>query len=307
MPKFSIILPCYNATDTLPETLDSIRAQTVTDWEAICVDDGSTDDTCDLIRTFAARDPRFRLATHSGKGPSAARNAGVMQHARGQMISFCDADDLWQPEKLARAAAVMADPDVGGAYGKVAFFSGNRDNNMRLSTLRRRPLRVRDLLAENAVCTMSNLTVRRDLFEATGGFDQTMVHNEDLDWLIRLVGDGARVVGDPTLHVLYRTNIGGLSSDIAAMAAGRQIALATARLYGITPDNRDEAVFARYLARRALRLETGAADAFRHTLTGLRRSPRAFLFPLRRGAATAVASLVAPVVPRALRMALFAA
>jgi hypothetical protein len=178
---------------------------------------------------------------------------------------------------------------------------------MRLSTVPGADLSIAMLLAENPVCTMSNLSVRRDRFLATGGFDETLVHNEDLDWLIRLVGAGARVAGDRATHVLYRANPHGLSADLDRMRLGREKVLATAARFGVRPDARAEAVYARYLARRALRLDAGATVALGHTLRGLSQSPAAFLFPLRRGAATAIAACAAPLLPSALRRVLFSA
>ncbi|MEX0340167.1 MAG: glycosyltransferase family 2 protein, partial [Arenibacterium sp.] len=77
MPEFSIIIPCYNAALTIDSTLASLKAQSCTDWEAICVDDGSTDATPDRIRFAAERDSRITLHRNQRKGPSAARNHGA--------------------------------------------------------------------------------------------------------------------------------------------------------------------------------------------------------------------------------------
>jgi teichuronic acid biosynthesis glycosyltransferase TuaG len=103
MPLVSIITPVYNATRWLPETLDTVRAQTLTDWEQILVDDGSTDNSFAIIEAAAREDSRFRLlSTPRNGGPSAARNF-ALEAARGRFIAFLDADDLWLPEKLARS------------------------------------------------------------------------------------------------------------------------------------------------------------------------------------------------------------
>jgi len=105
MPLVSIITPIYNAAPWLRETLDSVRAQTLTDWEQIMVDDGSSDDSVAIAEAAALQDPRFRLIrTLRNMGPSAARNLAI-EAARGRFIAFLDADDLWLPEKLARSVA----------------------------------------------------------------------------------------------------------------------------------------------------------------------------------------------------------
>ncbi|AHM05431.1 glucosyltransferase [Roseibacterium elongatum DSM 19469] len=305
MPRFSIILPCFNAAATLPDTLESIRAQSCRDWEVICVDDGSTDDTVSIIDAHAAQDDRICLIRNPRKGPSAARNTGGLSYATGEILAFCDADDLWEPRKLERLSAIFETADPDAVYGQVAFFDGDAGARMRRSTVPDGPVTIAMLLGENPVCTTSNLSVTRQAFAATGGFDEGLVHNEDLEWLVRCVGTGRRIIGDPALHVLYRRTPGGLSSDLMRMRDSRTRVLDSAATFGVRPDARAEAIFARYLARRALRLDAEARLALGFALRGLRTNPVAFLFPLRRGAATALAALLAPVFPRPLRRALF--
>jgi glycosyltransferase involved in cell wall biosynthesis len=308
MPRISVVIPCFDAAATLAETLESLRRQTYGDWEAICVDDGSRDDTVRVIEQAAARDGRVRLAGHAGKGPSAARNAGALAGASGEIVAFCDADDLWTADKLSRVVDVFGEARTDAVFGQVAFYAGgDRSAAMRRSRVPAGPLGIAQLLGENPVCTMSNLSIRRARFAQSGGFDEGIVHNEDLEWLIRLLGEGARVVGDPALHVLYRASPGGLSADLAPMVEGRRRALDTAARYGVRPDPRAEAVFARYLARRALRVGHDRTAALRFALAGLAASPRGFLSPARRGAATLAAAAVTPLLPGALRRALFTA
>jgi teichuronic acid biosynthesis glycosyltransferase TuaG len=100
MPHASIITPVYNAARWLPKTFESVRAQTMPNWEHILVDDGSTDDSVSIIQSAAAAEPRIRLLHSPCKGgPAAARNL-ALENARGRYIAFLDADDLWLPEKL---------------------------------------------------------------------------------------------------------------------------------------------------------------------------------------------------------------
>lgn len=306
MPAFSIIIPCYNAEATILDTLGSLIAQTETEWEAICVDDGSTDGTAALIRSAAAYDSRIRLVRNTGKGPSAARNCGAMCHARAPFLAFCDADDQWEPEKLADVFATFGNASIHAVYGTTGFFRDTPEDARVFSTVPEGPLTIRTLMGENPVCTMSNIAIRRGVFTATGGFDTSIVHNEDLEWLIRLVGEGAKVVGLPVLHTWYRTSRGGLSADLGAMEAGRREALKTAAGYGFRPDRRCNAVHQRYLARRALRVGAAPWLALRHALAGLRQSPSGFFSPARRGALTLAGAALAPLMPRALRSALFA-
>jgi glycosyltransferase involved in cell wall biosynthesis len=305
MPLFSIILPCFNAQDSILQTLASLRAQSFTDWEAICVDDGSSDATRFLIRKAAQEDPRIRLVQNTAKGPSAARNMAALSCATGAFVAFCDADDLWVPSKLEQLGETFKDRSIDGIFGRIGFFHTAPGDAKVFSTVPARDLSIDMLLGENPVCTMSNITLRRGVFERSGGFDPTMVHNEDLEWLIRLVGQGARVIGQDSLHTWYRTSVGGLSTDLDAMQAGRERALLSAAKFGVQPSGRSHAIHHRYLARRALRTDGARTEALRHAFTGFAHSPAGFLSPFRRGAMTLLGACAAPVLPRALRLSLF--
>ena len=301
---FSIIIPCFNAATTLPETLASLQAQTLTDWEALLIDDGSSDATREIIAQAALADPRLHLLRNPRKGPSAARNHGVTQ-ARGEIIAFCDADDLWAPQKLACMAALFGRPDADAAFARIGFFRDRLEDAQAFSTVPQGALSVATLLGENPVCTMSNLCIRKTSFAASGGFDETLVHNEDLEWLIRLAGAGAQIVGHDETLVWYRNNAFGLSADFGAMRAGRAAAIATAQWYGFSSDRRAEAIYLRYLARRALRLDVGRMTALRFVLEGLRSSPQGFFSDFRRGALTAMGAVVAPLLGKRSRRSLF--
>ncbi|MCG3268366.1 glycosyltransferase family 2 protein [Yoonia sp. I 8.24] len=305
MPRFSIVIPCYNAANTLVKTLDSIQAQTFSDWEIICVDDGSTDLTTDLIADAAKRDNRIKLAYNLRKGPSEARNLGAQHLSSGDIIAFCDADDIWAPEKLADLAGAFDDTKTHGAFGKIAFFVSDPQTARVFSTVPTGPLSIDRLLGENPVCTMSNLSIRKTCFVQTGGFDPSIVHNEDLEWLIRVVGQGMQIIGLDTFHTWYRTNPTGLSADLGAMQAGRRRALDTAKNLGFSATKRSQAVHLRYLARRALRLGLARRVAFGFAIAGLLQSPSGFLTPPRRGALTFIGALGNLVLPRRLSHALF--
>ncbi len=99
MPYFSIIIPVYNVAPYLRECLDSVLAQTFTDWEAICVDDGSTDDSGSILDEYAANDKRFKVFHQANAGVSAARN-NALGEIKGEWVGFLDADDVWGKEWL---------------------------------------------------------------------------------------------------------------------------------------------------------------------------------------------------------------
>lgn len=103
-PIVSVILPCYNAEKYLCQCLDSILAQTLGALEVICVDDGSTDGTGEILRRYASSDGRIRIVNQRNAGAGAARNVGA-QLARGEYLSFLDADDFFEPDMLEKAVA----------------------------------------------------------------------------------------------------------------------------------------------------------------------------------------------------------
>jgi teichuronic acid biosynthesis glycosyltransferase TuaG len=107
IPRVSVITPVWNAAATLGETVASVQAQSLGDWEMLLVDDGSTDGSRAVAERLAAADPRLRLLGWAeNRGPAVARNAGI-RAARGRFIAFLDSDDRWRPDKLSRQVAVM--------------------------------------------------------------------------------------------------------------------------------------------------------------------------------------------------------
>ena len=127
--KVSIVIPLYNKAPYVRRALDSIAAQTFTDFEAIVVDDGSTDDGAAIIENYPDR--RFRLIRQGNAGPGAARNAGVAQ-ARGKFIAFLDADDEWLPNYLAEGLRLFHDfPEVASVTsGYIEYPSGASTESM---------------------------------------------------------------------------------------------------------------------------------------------------------------------------------
>ena len=118
VPKVSVVVPVYNAADFLPRTLDALKAQTLSETEFILVNDGSTDDSEQICRSYAEKDSRFTVLCQENKGVCAARNAGI-DAARGDYVGFCDSDDipdndLYQTlyELITREQAQLAMADV---------------------------------------------------------------------------------------------------------------------------------------------------------------------------------------------------
>lgn len=305
MPAFSVIIPCHNAASTLQACCASLFAQTLTDWEAILIDDGSTDATPEVMRDLARRDGRIRTVRQENAGPAAARNRAAAL-ARGDFIAFLDADDLWLPEKLASVSHVFdTDPGADAVFGRIAFFDeAHRRGDTTFSTVRPGRQTRTDVIGENPACTLSNLSVRRAAFLASGGLDAGIRHAEDLEWMNRALASGLAIRATQDLHVRYRASEGGLSADLEAMHAGWRRAVAP---YARPSELRAaEARHLRYLARRALRIGQPSRRALDLALRGLRIAPAAFLGGRHRGAATLAGCLIAPFLPSAVRRRAFA-
>lgn len=107
LPLITVIMPSYNSERFIAESIESIRRQTIPDWELIVIDDASTDRTSDIVTAYQRRDGRIRLITQiENRGPAHARNVALAQ-ARGAMIAFLDSDDVWFPHKAATQISAM--------------------------------------------------------------------------------------------------------------------------------------------------------------------------------------------------------
>lgn len=305
MVNFSIIIPCFNAADTIVDTLNSIQKQTFEDYEILCVDDGSTDDTNSIILEMSKQDARINLASNPSKGPSAARNFGALNLAVGEILCFCDADDLWSSSKLMELKGAFSSELTDAVYGQVAFFEHCPKRASAHSTVQDQPLGISVLMGENPVCTMSNISIRRKFFTCANSFDERIVHNEDLEWLVRLVGNNIKIVGLNSCQTYYRASLYGLSSDLSAMANGRDAVLRTAANYGYSPDGASNAVYNRYLARRALRLGHGRTHALWYASFGIMQSPVGFFSSPKRGLLTFVSAICALFLPSSISRSLF--
>ena len=131
-PKVSIIVPVYNVERYLRQCLDSVRAQTLSDFEAILVDDGSTDGSGLIAQEYAARDSRFRVISQENAGLSAARNAGL-DSAAGEYVAFLDSDDWIEPDMMAKTVAAA---DRTGAQIVIFDYWLYHDTTGKLGTYR---------------------------------------------------------------------------------------------------------------------------------------------------------------------------
>ncbi|MEA3503278.1 MAG: glycosyltransferase family A protein, partial [Actinomycetota bacterium] len=211
-PLVSVVIPCFNDGPYLDDSIRSVFNQTLTSFEVIVVDDGSTDpDTIDTIDELPWS--RTRVIHQANQGLSAARNAG-MTAARGTYVVPLDADDELEPRYLERMVeALEADPSAAFAACRARLFED-------IDTVWiPRPYNPYQLLLSNSI--VGCVLLRRDVYLAVGGYDETMRHgNEDWELWIRLMAAGWGVVETP--DVLFRYRKHGISMSVETEARFEQ-------------------------------------------------------------------------------------
>jgi glycosyltransferase involved in cell wall biosynthesis len=180
--KISVIIPTWNRADRLAAALDSVRAQSISPHEIIVVDDGSTDNTRELL-TRHYRDVRYIFQQNSGV--SHARNTGI-RAASGDWIALLDSDDRWEPGKLARQqAAIRANPGFKLCHSdEIWIRHGNRVNPRKKHA--KHGGRIFRHCLPLCVISPSAVMIHRDIFREIGLFDETLPACEDYDLWLRI-------------------------------------------------------------------------------------------------------------------------
>ena len=276
-PAITAVIPAYNAAEFLPATIQSVVDQSFADWELLVIDDGSTDNTANVVRQFCTQDARIKLILQENGGVSSARNRGV-QEAAADLVAFLDADDRWLPNKLSVHVGHMTrHPESGVSFGRVELIETDGGTTGKLTNNISQQLRPEDLFYNNPTVTTSNMVIRKAVFLGMGGFDQTMQYNEDVDLLLRIaLQDKVSIDAIDQVLVQYRLHTSGLSStllkmedgwitliDKAAKSAPQLVAKHYSAAYGAQ---------LQYLARQTLRLNMPAAMGVSFMNRSLKRS-----------------------------------
>jgi glycosyltransferase involved in cell wall biosynthesis len=271
-PMISVVVPAYNVAVTIRETLVSITNQTFTNIEIIAVNDGATDSTPDILATYP--DKRLRVIRQANRGLAGARNTGVY-HAKGKYIAFCDADDIWEAEKLERHFNHLENDDNVGISFAGSSMIDDKGNRLKISQLPKlKNISAEDVFKRNPIGNGSAAVVRRAAFDCIAyrpaseterdwWFDETMRQSEDIDaWMRFILASDWKIEGIDGLLTRYRIQSGGLSSNLSTQyqtwktMCGKVSATAPAFAARHAPTA--EAYQLRFLARRAFMMRDGA-------------------------------------------------
>ncbi|MEH2058130.1 MAG: glycosyltransferase family A protein [Nostoc sp.] len=220
MPNFSIIIPVYNASAYIEQSLASVFAQSYGDFEVIVVDDGSTDDTVDRVHKFSDHQS-LRYVYQTNAGPAAARNTGL-QLAKGELIAFLDADDLWHPRKLeAHFERMQTSGKIGLSFNWFEVFY-DRPEGDRLMPWFAPPtkstLQWQDFLIRNWTGTSSTVVIRADCLKGRRGFDARFRTGEDYQLWLEIAQDGWEVSFIADALTIYRKRPSSLTVDYLQIA-----------------------------------------------------------------------------------------
>ena len=205
-PLVSIVIPAYNAAGFLRETIGSVISQTYPNWELIIIDDGSTDTTADIAKSYVGKDNRIRYTYQINQKMASARNAGIRQ-ARGKYVAFLDADNLFLKNKLEDQVTFMEKhPECGVSYAKIHYFYGNNTSVLYKNDQPQFSGNIFEKVLPQNFINVLTVLVRKDFFDKFGAFKEGWYACDEHYVWINLAYHGAKfyyldkVVGLLRLH-----------------------------------------------------------------------------------------------------------
>jgi glycosyltransferase involved in cell wall biosynthesis len=228
--RLSVVVPSYNTARFVRESVRSILDQSLADLEVIVVDDGSTDDSLEVIASLD--DPRLTCVRQPNCGLAGARNTGIAL-SRAGTIGFCDADDVWYPRKAERHLAVMdADARLGLTFSFSEYLSEDGRPTGQLLITRCREPSAHDLIRRNHVGNGSTPVVHKDVFRLAGLFDETLGSCEDFEmWVRSAARTSWKLRLLPEVLTGYRIRPGSMTTSYESFLRGHRLALERFRTY----------------------------------------------------------------------------
>jgi glycosyltransferase involved in cell wall biosynthesis len=259
---FTVVMAARDARATIAAAIRSVLVQTRGDFELVVIDDGSSDGTAEVVRSFMD-DTRVRLVQLGGEGAAAARAAGIAA-GDAPLVSLIDADDLWLPRYLSEmGAALEADPGASFAYTDAWYLDDRTRRIRRASAMHyQRPPEPPPASAEALFAALlernfiyNAVTVRRSAIDAVGPPDARLRASIDWEWWLRLSANGHRAVRVPGRLAVYRRPPTSITLDLPRVAAGQRdlLRIVAGEYAGVPEATRAE------LRRRADRLDAEVA------------------------------------------------
>lgn len=209
-PLISVVIATYNMGQYIDQAVDSILQQTWKKLEIVVVDDGSTDNTSHVMQRYQD-DPRVIYIKNQNQGQPKAKNCGI-KHTQGDFIAFCDADDLWEPNKLQVQLPLFDNPDVGIVYSEVSNIDEHNNRYVKAPNETRHIGKVTSqLLIENFV-PFGTSVIRRACIEKNGIFDENFRMGIDWDLWLRYSLDW-EFAYTPERTYIYRVWSGQMSTN----------------------------------------------------------------------------------------------
>lgn len=213
MQLVSIIIPAYNSENYIKETLDSVLAQSYTNWECIVVDNDSSDSTIDIVMSY--QDRRFQLYIESNPGASFCRNLGI-NRAKGNYIAFLDSDDIWHPKRLEVCMSYLQNSQIQMVYSNYSLIDEKSNQLNKLVKVPSDPS-TSELFIENYIGTSSNVVVKKAAIPtlSNGDYFYTDLRmREDHELWLRICKNGLiRGINQNLLY--YRINPNSQQSYLA--------------------------------------------------------------------------------------------
>jgi glycosyltransferase involved in cell wall biosynthesis len=279
-PGLSVVIPTYNRADLLGEAIDSVLAQDWPELELIVVDDGSTDETPEVLAGYG---DRLRVIRQENAGESAARNTGILE-ARREFVALLDSDDYWLPGKLERQMEQLSgEPSLDGSFTAYTRIGDVPQEDVVLDGWEGTQADALEHLLIGCRINTSTAIVRRSALIDVGLYDVTLRCAQDYDLWLRLAVRGYRMAYVPEPLATYRIHGGAVSLDAELVNTSTERVLERLFDSGALPDEvqarRDFYLARRYLNSACFYLETGAGSAAADSIAKAARTRPASIRP----------------------------
>ena len=285
LPRVTVVIPAYNAEKYLRETVNSVLAQTLSDWQLVIVDDGSKDKTFDLAQQITSEDARISAILQANQGVSIARNSGMSAGVASEYIAFLDADDIWLPNMLKQLIAKMEESTDNVAAHGLGKFIDSEGQDIRLGECeqmcRKRPTvengRVRAsradepttleaLIVSGCVVCPASVLMKRAVVESIGGFDKNYSICADWNIYIRLARHGNLGYLDEVV-LGYRQHASNMSGNSTRQRDEQRQVISEALASGLNSASHEQRIKSAYVASQKFYL----GDKFRLAAKELQR------------------------------------